>query len=168
MQSLLVIEEYDKVDCATRAMLRQLFDRGQSADGYTFRRSVVILEANTGFLHLHKLLTAAGGRRRVSADASHEALKDVVAEKWAHDACESHEDRAKLLSLIDSFVAFLPLEKKHVRQLVVRELQGKAREAADRGEVSGLEWTDTVVDHLLSKVRFSLAAPPGRETTETQ
>lgn len=31
-QSLLVIEEYDKLDCPTRAMLRQLIENSQAAN----------------------------------------------------------------------------------------------------------------------------------------
>lgn len=165
-QSLLVIEEYDKADCATRAMLRQLLDRGQSANG-SFRRSVVVLEANTGFFHVHRLLAAAGGRRRAPFEAAHNVLKDIVAEKWAGDACESPEDRAKLLSLIDAFVPFLPLEAAHVRTLLVRELRRRAADYVRRGELSALEWTDGVVDALLATARpcthassLSLAATP--------
>ena len=37
-QSLLVVEEYDKADCATRALLRQLLDHGATAAGSSFRR----------------------------------------------------------------------------------------------------------------------------------
>lgn len=179
VQSLLVVEEYDKADCATRAMLRQLLDHGSSGDA-AFPRSVVVLEANTGFLHLHRLLKAAGGRARVPAEGAHNALKDLVAAKWARDACEariphrlfargpracplarpqSHvhalcvatdfrytlplyphgrvqepEDRAKLLSLIDAFVPFLPLERSHIR---VRRGSAVSRRVASRSGVPG-------------------------------
>lgn len=38
-QSLLVIEEYDKLDCATRAMLRQLIESAHSANVTMDRRA---------------------------------------------------------------------------------------------------------------------------------
>lgn len=154
-QSLLVIEEYDKADCATRAMLRQLLNRGAASDAASphARRSVVVLEANTGFNHLVALLSAAGGRRRLPFEAAHNALKDVVAEQWARDACESGEDRAKLLSLIDAFVPFLPLERGHVRELLGRELRRRAAGYERAGEVGSLEWDKGVPDFLLEKAR---------------
>lgn len=39
-RSLLVIEEYDKLDCATRAMLRQLMESAHSANVTMDRRAL--------------------------------------------------------------------------------------------------------------------------------
>ena len=60
---------------------------------------MIVLEANTGFLHLYKLLQAAGGRERVPAEGAHNALKDVVAQRWAQDGCEVRAARSQSISL---------------------------------------------------------------------
>lgn len=70
---------------------------------------------------------------------------------WAADACESTTDIVKLLSLIDFYLPFMPLEREHIRQLFKAKLGQRAQEmqAASQGQ---LVWDDDVVDFLVSKV----------------
>ena len=109
-ESLLVIEEYDKADCGSRGILRQLAD--------TASRTIIVLEANTGSAHLFKLLESVGSRKALSPEAAQKALKDVVFHAWSNQRCEEPVDTQKLLSLVDLFVPFLPLERRHVHRII--------------------------------------------------
>ena len=85
-ESVLVIEEYDKMDCDSRNLLRQLLDKGIAAN-VTASRSIIILEANTGSPHLIKLLQSAGSRDRLSPELTQRSLKDIVYNKWIAESC---------------------------------------------------------------------------------
>jgi ATP-dependent Clp protease ATP-binding subunit ClpA len=85
-ESVLVIEEYDKMDCDSRNLLRQLLDKGIAAN-VTASRSIIILEANTGSPHLIKLLQNAGSRDRLSPELMQRSLKDIVYNKWISESC---------------------------------------------------------------------------------
>ena len=53
-ESVLVIEEYDKMGCAARGMLRQLLEKGVQHDGAAFKKTIFVLEANAGFTEIKK------------------------------------------------------------------------------------------------------------------
>eukprot|EP00740_Mantoniella_antarctica_P023277 CAMPEP_0198679992 /NCGR_PEP_ID=MMETSP1468-20131203/3812_1 /TAXON_ID=1461545 /ORGANISM="Mantoniella sp, Strain CCMP1436" /LENGTH=121 /DNA_ID=CAMNT_0044419481 /DNA_START=303 /DNA_END=668 /DNA_ORIENTATION=+ len=46
-EAVVVIEEYDKMGCPARGMLKQLLDKGTAANT-TFYRAVFVLESNVG------------------------------------------------------------------------------------------------------------------------
>lgn len=87
----------------------------------------------------------------MTAEAAQRMLKDLMFHLWAADACESTTDIVKLLSLIDFYLPFMPLEREHIRQLFKAKLGQRAQEmqAASQGQ---LVWDDDVVDFLVSKV----------------
>lgn len=63
-QSLLVVEEYDKTDCESRGLLRQLLQHPELANT-SWSRSVVLLESNLGMSQLQQMLAAVGRREQV-------------------------------------------------------------------------------------------------------
>lgn len=151
-RALLVIEEYDKADCDTRAMLRQLLNNLQIAN-ITGAAPIVLMESNTGYTQMHKLLQNAGDRSRVDAEEAQRLLKDLVFQKWADDGCEQRSDTIKMVSMIDFFLPYLPLEKVHIRQLFERRLSEEAAELRRDFSVD-LEWGAPELDFLVSKVDF--------------
>ena len=48
---------------------------------------------------------------QVQPEAAQKLLKDLVFEIWRRDGCEQHTDTAKLVSLVDFYLPFLPLER---------------------------------------------------------
>lgn len=54
-EAVVVIEEYDKMGCPARGMLKQLLDKGAAANA-TFHRAVFVLESNVGFVQIHSHL----------------------------------------------------------------------------------------------------------------
>lgn len=83
-------------------------------------------------------------------------LKDTMFRLWAKQGCESAPDIVKLLSLIDFYLPFYPLERQHIRALFEAKLQGRKQEmlAAKHGR---LAWGDEILDFLLKKVQEILS-----------
>ena len=88
---------------------------------------------------------------QVSAEAAQRMLKDLMFQLWAAEACESTTDIVKLLSLIDFYLPFMPLEKEHITELFKAKLQHRGQEILAAGH-GHLTWDDDVVDFLVSKV----------------
>ena len=80
-ESLIVIEEYDKMTCETQAMLRQLLQHpevrhsfhlmlivttAQQAANISLSKSIIVFEANRGMFPIQKLLQSTGRREDVS------------------------------------------------------------------------------------------------------
>jgi ATP-dependent Clp protease ATP-binding subunit ClpA len=152
-ESVLVIEEFDKSSCESRALLRQLLDKGVVGNTSAVR-SIIVLEANAGSLQLFKLMNDAGSRASLSVERMHRALKDVVYQAWSRDGCEDAIDTQKLLSSVDVFVPFLPLERSHVRGVADMQLRERRKIGIARGDFLSLEWDDAVLDLLTDKCEF--------------
>lgn len=92
---------------------------------------------------------------KASAEAAQRMLKDLMFRLWADDACESASDIVKLLSLIDFYLPFMPLEREHINELFKAKLQQRAQEmlTASQGQ---LTWGDEIVNFLVSKVCFQM------------
>lgn len=151
-ESLLVIEEYDKLDCSMRGFFRQLLESGQVAN-VTLNRAIVVLESNLGYLELHDLLLKAKDRSRISPEQAQRVLKDMVFARWLAEGCEERSDTLKMVGLVSFFLPFFPLERRHIRQLFGMRLAERREELA-AARLGGLLWGPEVVDFLLGKVDF--------------
>ncbi|KXZ47581.1 hypothetical protein GPECTOR_34g740 [Gonium pectorale] len=119
---LLVVEEYDKLDCESRGMLRQLV-RHPELSNASMSRAIVLLESNLGFLDLEAMLTAAGGNKsKITAEAAESTLRQVVLQQWRRKPCESLEDTLAFASAIDFFLPFFPLTRQEITALMRTEL----------------------------------------------
>jgi hypothetical protein len=161
-ESVVVVEEYDKLGCPARGMLKQMLEHG-SAGGegnpfdrnVTFSRSIFVLEANMGFMDVHDVSAATG--RRVDGDALvalQRKLKDGLFEKWTNDGCEDREDTLKVVGAIDMFVPFVPLDRAAVKSIVHAQLVERGRIKKHRRELGRLEWDDDVLERLVDEVEF--------------
>ena len=145
--------EYDKADCASRGMLRQLLDKGMTSNS-SFTRSIIVLEANVGSLHMFRLLSEAPSRAALSAETAQRVLKDVLYNKWLRDGCEEQVDTQKTLSLVDLYVPFLPLERDHVRAVLEAHLLERRMRGVRELEFANLTWSKDVLDFLVERVEF--------------
>jgi hypothetical protein len=134
-------------------MLRQLLDKGATGN-FSFARSIVVLEANIGSAHMYKVLSTAASREALSAETAQRALKDILYNKWLQDGCEEAVDTQKTLSLIDLYVPFLPLERRHVAAVLEQHLRERRDRGVRAGEFSALSWDAAVLDFLTDRVEF--------------
>ncbi|DBA91747.1 hypothetical protein WJX77_012496 [Trebouxia sp. C0004] len=151
-QSLLVIEEYDKLDCPTRAVLRQMITASISTN-VSMDKSIIILESNLGQSQLHKMLIQAGDRKQVRAEDAHSSLRNLVYNIWSQGNCESHVDIIRMLGAIDFFLPYFPLEASNLRDMFTKRLHKQA-EQLQGSDATNLTWSPSVIDFLLSKVDF--------------
>jgi hypothetical protein len=210
-QSLLIIEEYDKVrtrwggrcmkpealptasdgvvvgcaqmDCPARAVFKQLMDHGTVGDTLDFRKSIIVLEANVGWLEMQELINDAGSREKVSMEAAHRELKATVFDKWKEEKCEDYVDTLKTMSLISMcaplspiaharrgarpsgvteekvtrrcrLVPFLPLQKHDLVEVFLDLLRRREHRERLNGNLARLQWTDAVPAWLASKAEY--------------
>lgn len=87
----------------------------------------------------------------MTQQAAEALLRGVVFAQWRAAGCESYEDTAKLLSMIDVFLPYLPLERGHMPGLVGLALRGRAALLAVRRVL--LQWEPGVTEWLAGQVR---------------
>jgi hypothetical protein len=184
-ESVVVIEEYDKMSCPARGVLKQLLDKGRDAD-VAFHRSVFVLEANVGFVKIKKTLDEREKTTRESPeDTSHfsdasltademtraqRTLRDVVFERWASEGCEDRWDTAKAVGAVDHFAPFSPMTRRAVERVIRSQLEERARAKKEAGEVREMTWEEpAVVKFLASRVEFegAYAIEGGKEARST-
>jgi hypothetical protein len=229
-ESIVVIEEYDKLPCEVRSVLRQLFDSGrvmQSTPSSRRRRrkkkrgglsrffwrrgdddeevgvaakngelddeyeddgndtfedydvngekrevlgnkAIFILEANAGFVHIHG--AAEADRKRRLGDASKKsdseperggnhvelsrALKNAMFTKWEKEHCEDFHDTVKVLSSIEYFVPFQPLDEDALKQIANAHLEYRSKYFIEN------EFISSMLTTLASKPSSNAVALP--------
>jgi hypothetical protein len=230
-ESIVVIEEYDKLPCEVRSVLRQLFDsgrvmqstpssrrrrrrtkkrgglsrffwrrgddeeevgvaakNGEEDDEYdddgndTFEdydvngekrevlgnKAIFILEANAGFVHIHG--AAEADRKRRLGDASKKsdsererggnhvelsrALKNAMFTKWEKEHCEDFHDTVKVLSSIEYFVPFQPLDEDALKQIANAHLEYRSKYFIEN------EFISSMLTTLASKPSSNAVALP--------
>ncbi|EFJ49257.1 hypothetical protein VOLCADRAFT_89984 [Volvox carteri f. nagariensis] len=152
-QALLVIEEYDKLDCASRSMLRQLVQHPEIVN-LDLSHSIIMLESNLGFLQLANLLREANGdKSQIPPEAADRILRNVSLTAWRAANCEGIGDTVAFAATVDHYVAFYPLTRGEVEVLLERELSfNYARRAARLGGT--LVWEPAAVRWLADRVDY--------------
>ncbi|KAG1660389.1 hypothetical protein FOA52_007294 [Chlamydomonas sp. UWO 241] len=151
--ALIVIEEYDKLDCPSRGMLRQLLASPDAANASALNRAIVLLESNLGFSELEEMLLAVEDRETISAETAEKALRDVVFAAWVRAECESYPDTLKLVSMVDFFLPYFPLQRPQVEQLVGQSLS-QWGDVLWHEKHARLAWGQDVVSFLTDRVDF--------------
>lgn len=179
-ESLLVIEEYDKMDCKSRGLLKELIDHAQ-VEKIRWGKSVVILESNSGYLQLMKLLreTTQGHsnsehdhglsdstiaalleieKENFFAEKAQKILKDIVFDIWhKNDEKECSSERVgtlKTLGMIDMFVPFFPLQRMDIEKLFENLLTMRSDFEINKGSIRSMTWHKNVVKFLASRVEY--------------
>lgn len=89
-------------------------------------------------------------------EAAQRALKDLVFGRWRDEACEPRADTLKSVGLVDFFLPFLPLERRHLVELFEARLRERAN-TLRHSDGAELVWAPGVTDFLADKVRQVLA-----------
>ena len=157
--SVIVMEEYDKMGCAARGVLRQLLEKG-ARDAAEFKKTIFVLEANAGFATIKKTLDeedAMNGfaaatsdrnsdRNPIGRDDDHATssvlspaattktqrfLRDLVFSRWADDRCEDLADTKKAVGAVDVFAPFTPLARDGVFAILKSHLDARVADKTD-------------------------------------
>ena len=177
-ESVVVVEEYDKMSCPARGMLKQLLDKGSHANA-TFHRAVFVMEANVGFTQIKRKLDERQGKRAHEEEekksdeatssssssssssltaeettATQRALRDLMFQRWSDDGCEERSDTLKAVGAVDLFAPFVPLDRTAVARVVASHLAARRAAKVSSGEFADLTWTEDVVAFLTGHVEF--------------
>ncbi len=104
---------------------------------------------------ISRAATRSPGQRRgaqVGMEAAQRALKDLVFDRWLGEDCEPRADTLKSVGLVDFFLPFLPLERRHLVSLFRSRLAARGA-ALRRAEGAELAWAPDVPDFLADRVR---------------
>ncbi|KAK9867882.1 hypothetical protein WJX84_011423 [Apatococcus fuscideae] len=151
-QALIVIDEYDKMDCDTQFMFKQLIQGSHNVD-VSMNRAIVVLESNAGFEDLHQLLVKTRDRSKINAEEVQRLLKDIVWKRWDEGGCHDHASLWKMVGLVDFFLPFLPLEQVHLERLFQIRLGAIAASLLHSHRVN-LTWAPELIPFLYKKVDF--------------
>lgn len=110
---------------------------------------VILLEANRGMFPIQELLKKAGKRESVAPFEAHHRLKVDMYDHWSKQTCDKTVDAAKFINRIDLFVPFFPLERHHLRELIIQKLD--SAQYLVEGKV---KWSSQVVDYFMTQVNF--------------
>jgi ATP-dependent Clp protease ATP-binding subunit ClpA len=153
--SLVVIEEYDKLDCNSRGVLKQIFDQGFALN-VTMQRSIFLLESNTGYGKIVEALNKVEGRQEeVDPEKLQYTLKNMMFNLWQSDRCEDRVDTVKSLSLVDMFVPYFPLDRSAISKIIDKSIQKRVdmvNRARERPITVAM--SDAVLDFLVSKIEW--------------
>eukprot|EP00899_Mesostigma_viride_P007558 jgi/Mesvir1/16803/Mv15168-RA.1 len=153
-ESVVVIEEYDKMPCMSRVMLMRMLLKAFAATNLHFTRSIVVLESNMASLEIHDQLQRTDGDP--SIEDFQTVIKDELFKAWAErSSCDNNRvevDRHVLMP--DLYVPFLPLGRESVAELFRRELRSRNESSVEMGQVASLTWGPELVDFLVEKVVF--------------
>lgn len=103
---------------------------------------------------------------QVTLEAAGAVLRDVVFAQWRASHCESYHDTLKLMSLIDLFLPYLPLQRQHLPQLVHLALQERQHLLQQRHIT--LQWQPEVPVFLAGQVWQPLTPPVTPSQSERQ
>ncbi|KAK9821179.1 hypothetical protein WJX74_005314 [Apatococcus lobatus] len=151
-QALIVIDEYDKMDCETQFMFRQLIQGSHNAK-LSMNRAIVVLESNAGFHELHQLLVKTKDRLKLNPEKVQRMLKEIVSQKWDATGCHDHASLWKMVSMVDFFLPFLPLEQSDLRRLFDIRLNAIAADLL-QAQQAELTWAPDVIAFLCDKVDY--------------
>lgn len=150
-EPIIVIEEYDKVDCDTREMLRQLFTHPEVAT-LKQTKAIFLLESNVGMNELTDMIPKYKGRDKIPREAIETKLKELMFHVWRDQDCTGL-DILRVQAQIDQYLPYLPLGPEEIRELFKWGLDKRAYDLR-REKNLVLVWDKEVVDYLLDKVEM--------------
>jgi len=123
--SIFIFDEIDKMPEGMIDGIKPFIDHHQSVEGQNFRKSIFIFLSNTGGRDITKetLKFWTDGKKR--EDITYRDLEMLVNKGAFNELGGLHRSAVIDSSLIDVYVPFLPLERKHIRLCVENEARNR-------------------------------------------
>lgn len=155
-RSLFIFDEIDKLPNGVIDAIRPFIDFHERVDDVDYRKSIFIFLSNTGGKDIAERTYShwkSGGRRWELTVFDMEQVLNAAAfnEKGGLQNTE-------LISrdLIDAAIPFLPLEKKHVKACIRRQLKSNQEQAnAHPDAEKAREFTDADIEELAEKINYN-------------
>jgi len=141
-RSLFIFDEMDKMPVGLADVLKPYIDSHDSINGNNYRKNIFIFLTNLAGENINNVTLnhfLSGGRRE---DITSKIMQKVVSTNSFNNLGGFKESDLTLTGLVDFFIPFLPLERRHVKQCAERELR-------KRGKYNiNFEMLDKVADEL--------------------
>eukprot|EP00092_Neocalanus_flemingeri_P028033 GFUD01030436.1.p1 GENE.GFUD01030436.1~~GFUD01030436.1.p1 ORF type:complete len:340 (-),score=109.62 GFUD01030436.1:69-1088(-) len=119
--SIFIFDEIDKMPEGMIDGIKPFIDHHQNVEGLNFRKSIFIFLSNTGGRDITKETVRFWSEGRQREDISYKDLEMLVNKGAFNELGGLHRSAVIDSSLIDVYVPFLPLERKHVKMCVEKE-----------------------------------------------
>ena len=124
-QSIFIFDEIDKMPSGMIDGIKPFIDHHESVGGKNFRRAIFIFLSNTGGRDITKETSKFWHQGQKREDMKYTDLESLINNGAFNEMGGLHRSAVIDSSLIDVYVPFLPLERRHVRMCAEKE-------AADR------------------------------------
>ena len=139
--SVFIFDEIDKMPEGMIDGIKPFIDHHESVGGKNFRRAIFIFLSNTGGRDITKATHKFWSEGRQREDITYTDLESLINAGAFNEMGGLHRSAVIDSSLIDVYVPFLPLERRHVRLCVEKE-------ARDRNISLTEEEVTSIVDSL--------------------
>jgi len=130
-QTLFIFDEVDKMPYGLLDAVKAFVDYHKSIGGVDFRRSIFIFLSNTGGREISNTAFEFWKRGRKREELERKDFEGLITRGAFNEVGGLQHSNVIEKSLVDHFVPFLPMEKRHVKQCILVEaakLTGKLTE----------------------------------------
>jgi len=122
-QTLFIFDEVDKMPVGLLDAVKAFVDYHKSIGGVDFRRSIFIFLSNTGGRKISETALQFWKRGQKREELKRKDLEGLIAKGAFSEDGGLHHANVIEKSLVDHFVPFLPIERRHVKQCILVETE---------------------------------------------
>jgi len=119
--SLFIFDEIDKMPEGMIDGIKPFIDHHHSVEGVNFRKAIYVFLSNTGGREITSETVRFWKEGQAREDITYNHLEQLVNQGAFNELGGLHRSAVIDSSLIDVYVPFLPLERRHIRQCVEKE-----------------------------------------------
>lgn len=144
--SVVLFDEVEKAHPDVMNLMLQILEEGQITDSLgrkvDFRNTIIIMTSNVG-ANTIKRQSSLGFNAMASDEADFDTMKEKINEE-----AKKHF-KPEFLNRLDDLVVFHMLEKKHLRKIVILEINKLAKRLSEKGITISLD--DSAKDYIIEK-----------------
>ncbi|KAF8789218.1 Torsin-1B like protein [Argiope bruennichi] len=142
-RSLFIFDEVDKIPSGVLDALKPYIDYHENLHGIDYRKNIFIFLSNTGGNNITKIALEFWTEGKNREDISLKDVEHIITGGAYNEPGGLRHSEIVRSALIDVYVPFLPLEKKHVKMCAAAELQKR-----------GLKTDSTTVNRIADQLLY--------------
>jgi len=143
--NIFIFDEVDKMPPGVLDIVKPFMDYYEHIDGVDYRRNIFLFLSNTGGKEITQTVFDSWNSGKDREKISLKDLEPLIAAGAFNEAGGLQYSRMIEKNLVDVFVPFLPLERRHVKTCIRNEL--------NRRDVSDT-WTEEMVDDIADQLTY--------------
>lgn len=126
--SLFIFDEVHKLPMGLIDSIKPFIDYHQNIQGLDYRKSVFLFLSNTGTTDIQQFVLDWWGKGKTRADITLGDMEELVRNGAFNEKGGLHRSELIQHSLVDYYVPFLPLEKRHIELCARDDLKLRGKE----------------------------------------